>query len=406
MQTYGFGGKVCRHDDPRFDDRLAKAYSDGQRPQCLCRLPAGVPMYVSRLGNRHVLKRMPNSGWLHHPGCESYEPPPELSGLGQLADAAIIEDVEAGRTTLKLDFSLTRVASRAPPVVSGADGESVKSDGSRLTLRAVLHYLWDQANLNRWTPAMTGKRSWYVVRKHLLAAAADKAAKGGPLGELLFIPETFSVERKDEIQARRIAALARLSAPAGSTRKLMLLIGEVKSIEAGRHGQKVLVKHLPDLPFMLPSDLHNRMVRRFQQELELWNADPSTHLVIASTFGADAAGVLSLEELCLVVTTGNWIPVENLPEVQLLHALTSTGRRFTKGLRYNLGSDRPLASVVLSDVPPTPVALYAVPPDAGDAFWKALDQLQQSSRMASWVWRPSEEPMPALPLQGSDGQAW
>lgn len=354
-------------------------------------------MYVSRLGDRHLLKRMPNSGSLHHPDCESYEPPSELSGLGEIAGAAIVEDIEAGRTTLRFDFSLTKISSRSAPVTVGAEGDSVRTDGSRLTLGATLHYLWDQAQLNRWTPAMEGKRSWYVVRRHLLLAAADKAAKGSPLSELLFIPEQFSVERRDEIQARRVAALARLTSGAGTARKLMLLIGEVKAIEPARYGHKVIVKHLPDLPFMLPADLHHRMRKRFEPELGLWDADPSTHLLVAATFGIDAVGVASLDELCLVVTTGNWIPVEHLPDIQLLQALTQAGRRFTKGLRYNLAGDRPLASVVLSDTQPAPVALYAVPPGVSDAFWQALDELQRNSTMASWVWRSGAEPMPPLP---------
>ena len=74
-------------------------------------------------------------------------------------------------------------------------------------MRGVLHYLWDEAGLNRWTPAMAGKRSWFVVRKYLLQAAENKAAKGSPLGDSLFIPETFQVEHRDEILARQLAKL-------------------------------------------------------------------------------------------------------------------------------------------------------------------------------------------------------
>ena len=109
------------------------------------------------------------------------------------------------------------------------------------------------------------------------------------------------------------------------------------------------------------------------------------------------SSVASLEELCLVPTTANWIPIEHHADAQLLDKLTQTGRRFTKGLRYNLANDRPLASAVLSDTAPAPVALYLVPPSASDGYQQALDGLLQSSDLASWVWKTGEQSMPPLP---------
>nr|WP_231711623.1 DUF1173 family protein [Xanthobacter dioxanivorans] len=50
----------------------------------------------------------------------------------------------------------------------------MKTDGSRLSLRALLHYLWEQAEFNRWRPAMTGRRNWAVLRKFLLEAAEGR----------------------------------------------------------------------------------------------------------------------------------------------------------------------------------------------------------------------------------------
>ena len=65
-----------------------------------------MPMYIAQLGEHLVLKRMPNSGKAHAPDCDSFEPPPELSGLGQVMGSAIREDPDAGLTTLKLDLNL------------------------------------------------------------------------------------------------------------------------------------------------------------------------------------------------------------------------------------------------------------------------------------------------------------
>ena len=102
-------------DSPKLGHALQQARSAKLRPSCLCQ-GSGVPMYIAQLGEHLVLKRMPNSGKVHAPDCDSFEPPPELSGLGQVMGSAIREDPDAGLTTLKLDFSLTKAPGRAAPV--------------------------------------------------------------------------------------------------------------------------------------------------------------------------------------------------------------------------------------------------------------------------------------------------
>src|ERR1035438_7984384 len=44
---------------------------------------------------------------------------------------------------------------------------TAKTSGTRLTLRGLLHYLWDESKLSHWTPEMEGKRSWFTVRSDL-----------------------------------------------------------------------------------------------------------------------------------------------------------------------------------------------------------------------------------------------
>lgn len=175
MRRLRIGGTELQVEAGDLAERLAEAFARREHPLCLC-CPDGVPMYVARTGRRHILKRMPGSGPRHDPDCDSYEPPHGLSGLGNVGGEAIVENVEDGVTLLRLDFSLSKLAGRAAPAASEAsDAGAVKTDGSRLSLKALLHYLWDQAEFNRWRPAMAGKRNWAVVRKFLLEAAEGKA---------------------------------------------------------------------------------------------------------------------------------------------------------------------------------------------------------------------------------------
>lgn len=375
---------------------LAAAYAAKLRPVCLCQIPP-VPMYISKTGERYLVKRMPNSGSAHAPACDSYEPPPELSGLGQVIGSAIQENVEDGTTALKLDFSLSKVASRTVSSSGDKETDSVKTDGNKLTLRGTLHYLWEEAGFNRWAPTMAGKRSWYVIRKYLLQAAMDKTTKGTSLADILYIPETFSVEKKDEITQRRMAQMMQISAPEKGTRRLMLVVGEVKEVAESRFGYKIVLKHLPDCHFMMNNDIHKRLLKRFEVELGLWGAIEGTHLMMVGTFGIGPTGVASLEEVALMCVTENWIPFESTFEKMVLDAITQQSRRFLKGMRYNLPSTRPLACAVASDTEPQPTAMYVLPPGVSEDYAKAMNELIAESRLASWIWKAGEAPMPALP---------
>lgn len=391
---YQIAGNSYAPDDQRINEALAAIYGSERRPLCMCR-GAGIEMYVAKLGHQYIIKRMPHSGAMHATSCDSYEPPAELSGLGEVMGGAIQTNLADGVTTLKFDFALSKNGSRAAPAPSGAEHDSVRTDGKKLTLRGTLHYLYDEAGLTRWAPAMAGKRSWWVLRKFLLQAASDKVAKGGSVADLLYIPESFSLEKKDEITRRRLAIFNPLAQADGGTRRLMMLVGEVKEIGNARFGKKMVVKHLADAHFMMNDDLYKRMLKRFEHELALWGGTESSHLLVIGTFGVNGAGVASLEEASLMLVNENWIPYESIDEKMLIDALTAQKRRFVKGLRYNLPSTTPLASAVLADTS-EPVAMYISTFGASDEYRKALRDLTEESALEAWQWDTANE-MPAFP---------
>jgi hypothetical protein len=70
--------------------------------------------------------------------------------------------------------------------------------------------------------------------------------KGGPLSEILFVPEPFRAADKAAIEQRRTAALVPALPPKSGPRKLMILVGEVKDFAPTRSGHRLIVKHMPD----------------------------------------------------------------------------------------------------------------------------------------------------------------
>jgi hypothetical protein len=389
-----YGHRIIHTNSADVQQLLAAAHSDRVRPLCLCR-PDGVAMYVAQIGpDKYVIKRMPDSGLEHAHRCASYLPPEELSGLGQVLGSAITEEADSGLTAIKLGFRMSK-AERAAPAGAGDGGaaDSVAADPNRLTLRAVLHYLWQEADLATWTPGMTGKRNWRIVSWYLRQAARGKFTKGKPLATRLYVPESFTIEKKTEIAARRLSAWAPMQQH-GSAQQFMMLIGELKSIDAARFGHKLIIKHLPDAPLMVDDTLLARLNKRFSDEMELWQTDDDGHLMVIATFSVGRAGLATAEEISLVMTDRNWLPYESLFDKLLLDTALEARRRFTKSLRYNLTPDKPMASLVFTDTE-TPTAAFLL---TNDEDRESAAQIANDTGTAVWTWVITQD-MPALPAR-------
>lgn len=337
-------GQAFDSDSDGLAQAVAMAYATRRRPRCLCR-PGGVPMYVARLAQGYVVKRMPDTGSQHAPQCPSFELPAELScGAGR----AVREDPASGQTLLRLDFPMARARVGAARADAPRPPGSVGAAQPRLSLLGLLHFLWEQAGLTQWQPAFEGRRPWATVRRRLLGAAAHKRAAGCELSERLYVPETFSSAALAAIQARRRESWAAL-APRDGAQPLMLMLGELKGITPARHGHLLVVKHMPDLGFWIGDALSLAMDRRFKGELALWGACGDARLVMAATFGLDGAGVPAIARVCLMAVTRTWLPVASRADKELVDGLVAEGRAFRKILRYDRPAGERMASVALTD---------------------------------------------------------
>lgn len=99
-----------------------------------------------------------------------------------------------------------------------------------------------------------------------------------------------------------------------------------------------------------------------------------------------------------MLTNEHWLPIENELESMLMDALVKQERRFTKGLRYNLPSMRPLATAILTDTEDVATAIYIVVPGANEEYTKELDDLIAGSELDSVKWEPqTDASMPGFP---------
>lgn len=371
---------------------LEGAYDKKARPLCQCsrQEPA---MYIAKVGNEYILKRMPGTGHLHDPVCETFDPPPELSGLGQVNGQAIVTD-EAGGTMLKLDFPLSVKGGRAAPVADpGEAASSAVASPAKLRLLAMLHYLWEAAGLNRWRNSFGRRRSWFIIHRELMAAAAKVSTKAGPISGNLFVPPLYTIEEKERLAADRRRFLHRLQPVAGKPTPLGIVIAEYKGYEPSTYGRKLILKHLPDYPMFLDEETGKRFDRIAADKIETIEATPNSHLIVIATFSPKPSHG-NIREIAVMPVNGQWIPFDHDREHQLLDALAE--RDFIKCLKYNLSATAPVANALLLDTG-TPVAMFAPNHDLGEEEFTALQKIAADGVYPPWLWAPEEFDLPGIP---------
>ena len=219
MTIYRAGNTILDLDNAA--DRVQLGRLQDARRRLLCdRGTRPLEMYLARTATGIQVKRMPGTGPLHSPRCISYEPPAELSGAATLFGTAIIESPDTGATILHLGFAMSRRGPQPVPVPGEGQSETAKASQHKLTLRGLLHYLWEEGRLNHWTPQWSGKRNWKVLLSHLSTAASTKMIGTEPLNHALFIPKPFQLDHKDDIVQRRRAHLARLTQQPAASKNL------------------------------------------------------------------------------------------------------------------------------------------------------------------------------------------
>ncbi len=394
------GGSVDA-DDPRLQDILAQARDASVRPRCLC-VPDGVPMYIAH-HRQWQIKRMPETGDLHHPACPSYEPAAAQCGLGELLGEAVLQ-IDAGTVELRTGFAWRLEAGRAPVSGEAPDTPQVRRARRRLSLRGLTHFLVDRAGFNRWSPAMAGKRHHGVIQWHLVAAADGVQVRGEPLAGRLHVPAPFSEARKAALAAHR-REVFRALAPQDGVAPLMVVLGEFKECEITATGRRLWIRHMPDCPLRVEASTWARIERAYAALFEAKEADGQhdLRLVITALVRARRELVLEIEAASLMLVTSDWIPLEGVHELPLVHALVAQRRRFIKPLRYEARSAAGFANALLQDAGDAPRPLHLLSPFMSAADRHVKERALQADAVG-WVW-DTGCPMPPLPAVSLDGWA-
>jgi hypothetical protein len=103
-----------------------------------------------------------------------------------------------------------------------------------------------------------------------------------------------------------------------------------------------------------------------------------------------------IDTASLMLASEDWIPLEGVHELPLVHALIEQRRRFVKPLRYDAATAAGSANALLLDMGATPLPLHVF-----SAFMAERDRLAKEAAVRScriaWVWPADASTLPALP---------
>jgi hypothetical protein len=395
-QHFFVKGSTYSATDPQLQSVLARIYETPERPRCMC-IRGGLEMYIAK-HRFFIVKRMPETGSLHSPMCPSYEPEAEVSGLGELIGGAVInrspECVE-----LRVDFPLARARGRTMGERQRPAPGDVSTSRQRMSLRAVMHFLFERAGLNRWYPAMAGKRNQGVLHKYLTEAAEEVTTKGLRLSERLYVPEPFSESTYEQTAERRRRKLAVLKSGEDAQQlKMALVLGEFKGSESADIGRKLWIKHMPDAPLLIDTKAWERIVRLYGGVFQARDADTmhKPRVVVGALIYAKAEHMYQVDTASFMLTTDQWIPIDGLHEIDLISRLVEQKRRFIKPLRYDAISAAVFPNALLLDAGDRPVPLHVVSPFSDPKERAAKEKVLKANNQAVWIWHTTAS-MPPLP---------
>lgn len=400
VTRYFIRGRTYLVSDPAIQEALAAVYESPERPRCMC-VQGGVEMYIAKHGE-FVVKRMPGTGAMHHPTCHSFEPDAGISGLGELLGDAIVEH-SPEHVEIRTDFPFARVSGRPlPRGEAGGEPPVVTAPRKRMSLRAVLHYLYHRAGFNRWYAAMEGRRSQGVLKKYLELAASGVVLKGETLDKRLYVPEQFRPIDRDEIAERRRRKLALLLSPCEDVAyKMAIIIGQLNGVEATAYGRRVIIRHMADVPIYMDHKAWERAERAYASTLQSVGADVphKPRVVVAALIYAKREHTYQVDTLSLMLVSDQWIPLEGVHELPLIEALQREGRSFLKPLKFDSKSGACFANALLLDTEGGPCPLHVVSAFLEPKDRALKDKAVQALGPNAWVWYTDKD-MPHFPPPG------
>lgn len=409
---------AVRYDPQSFQSSLREAKERYGSALCDCG-PRPLRLVIRERNGKLFLAAWPDQAAEHSLDCPFYSDHRESAG--RYAPGTI--EREGDLTSLSLAQPLLRASRHRPsqdarqnaPVVAAAP-EPKPAQKSAMQLWGLLHYLWEEAALNRWYPGW--HRDWGLVRYMLRRVAQNTMVRDKPLLESLYVPPVWNPKKKSEIEDhwRQFTAPLLQNNRRQETVATGLVIGTIRSLEVSEYGHVIQLHHHSARFYMDQriSDNAAQYSRRGWNAAKQLEAVPDEgskpYVVAAMRVESTGNGRLVVVEAVLMRVSPRFIPVNSPYEDRLARHLIECHRQFVRPLHYD-SHTQALPDFVLKDtveqaqggqVKPTSVALYiygpAITPQLKPRLQAADRQYAKGAGLGFWQWDVAQQPeMPALP---------
>lgn len=384
---------------------LLRAYGKAD-VRCRCPGPGEkrLSIHSSSKSDRFHLARFPDTGAEHSEDCIYYGVDPNMSGLGTYR-RGVIQELDDGATKIKLKVGLQKRASAAPGDAREAQIREPKLPAGRprssqasMTLLGLLHYLWTQARLNTWSPAMADKRNLAVVHHHLMRSAATTYAGRVRLAQnLLVATPSSSGQQASYNKAKSLEAVTQ--------RRRLVVIAPLAQHQDGMDGSNSLpIAGFHCIPYLsMDEGGWSSLERRFGREIDAWRAGNPVIAIVQTDPPRPSGGSIRAQvvDVALMQITQDWIPVDSGYEVLVAEKLVAEKRRFEKPLRFDAGEDRVFPDFWLRDVAsPLPCEVWGM--SNADYLTRKLEKTAHYNETYGepgwWSWNAAaSEPIPMFP---------
>ncbi|MFC5550189.1 DUF1173 family protein [Massilia aerilata] len=296
----------------------------------------------------YALARFSLSGGQHAADCQYYSASPVQSGEGG-STTGVIDQRPDGSIKIRLEIAMLErgdvdaPAGPSRPPVNRAP--SIRQ--ASMKLLGLLHYLWEEAGLNHWKPAFTGKRKASLAYWWINNAADDLWAGQVKLVDNLLLP-AFGAETR-EAERNRLRAAAALA-----DKRRLIVIAPLASFTQERFsemGERLKISGFHGMPSAyMKTGVWDSTVRRFANAIAAWRSGHGTVAIAQVEIKQGQKSVYAtVIDMALMSITAEFVPVDSSYERVVADLLVAQGRSFVKPMRYDAGADLVLPDFILTD---------------------------------------------------------
>ena len=311
--------------------------------ECLCTTPPQ-PLVIRLRGGHYHLAGWPDQGARHDTRCPFFKLAAAPTGQSGYAAGAITETSDG--THIRLYRPLTVRGGEGARTGAGEGEPAAALSRNTVSLLGLLHWLWEQAGLNRWSHTAE-PRGWPYVSAAVTQAVAGCTVNGQLLDSCLYVPVPFTPDARERANAVLDRFVSALGARHPGSRWRGLILGEVRGISPTPYGEGITLRHAK-IPVFASAPVMDRARRAYRQTLAGSRPGRSRQIVLLLV-DRTARGYLVAVDLCAMLTSRAYIPAESSYEVQMADHLVARGRDFLKPCRYD-DRDAVFPDFILTDV--------------------------------------------------------